>query len=425
MEGAFFDPALGFLEFKPGQALEFVLELLGRDQELRVGRAAGSMAQLLRVVGLKDQVAAGFEGGNGAPVHQGPQLGLEVHPDGDDEVDAFGFGLELPQVSADAGQVDPLTLSQLLGFLEADRAEVLGGDAMAFEGQVHSVAAASFREAERVARGELGHRSPQEVIWLGSVGIPALAEALIPEVLIHGRSQDDASIDIQHCNGCRRCNASQELLEEYSQFFRLSEPARLQLLCHLKQGPSDVASLIEATGFSQSHISRQLGQLQRAGLVRCEREGTRTIWQADSGLVDDLWFRTGSNRGFRRNWISSSRGRRSVFCSQCLSVLDFCLIAVIDVSWTPSVEGSMQVTHRSEDKVQITMSREVAMFVDLATQQPSPTFCRSAAVPGAGAALRLGCTEHPFDAAQSVWQSKRHLTMPVLPAAAPPQPPEN
>ena len=82
---------------------------------------------------------------------------------------------------------------------------------------------------------------------------------------------------------------SQELLEEYSQFFRLlSEPARLQLLCHLKQGPSDVASLIEATGFSQSHISRQLGQLQRAGLVRCEREGTRTIWQADGDLVDDL-----------------------------------------------------------------------------------------------------------------------------------------
>ena len=61
---------------------------------------------------------------------------------------------------------------------------------------------------------------------------------------------------------------SQELLEEFSQFFRLlSEPARLQLLCHLKLGPTDVASLLEATGFSQSHISRQLGQLQRAGLL--------------------------------------------------------------------------------------------------------------------------------------------------------------
>ena len=82
---------------------------------------------------------------------------------------------------------------------------------------------------------------------------------------------------------------SPQLLEAYSQFFRiLSEPARLQLLCHLKQGPTDVATLIEATGFSQSHISRQLGQLQRAGLVRCEREGARTIWQADGDLVDEL-----------------------------------------------------------------------------------------------------------------------------------------
>lgn len=82
---------------------------------------------------------------------------------------------------------------------------------------------------------------------------------------------------------------SPQLLEEYCQFFRiLSEPARLQMLCQLKQGPMDVAALIEATGFSQSHISRQLGQLQRAGLVRCEREGVRTIWHADSELVDDL-----------------------------------------------------------------------------------------------------------------------------------------
>ncbi len=80
-----------------------------------------------------------------------------------------------------------------------------------------------------------------------------------------------------------------QLLEELSQFFRLlSEPARLQLLCELKQGPRDVASLIDSTGFSQSHISRQLGQLQRAGLVSCEREGVRLIYKADDKLVDDL-----------------------------------------------------------------------------------------------------------------------------------------
>ena len=82
---------------------------------------------------------------------------------------------------------------------------------------------------------------------------------------------------------------SPQLLEEFSQFFRLlSEPTRLQLLCQLKQGPIDVAGLIDATGFSQSHISRQLGQLQRAGLVNCERDGVRTIWSADNDLVDDL-----------------------------------------------------------------------------------------------------------------------------------------
>ena len=80
-----------------------------------------------------------------------------------------------------------------------------------------------------------------------------------------------------------------ELLEEFSRFFRLlSEPARLQLLCLLKQEPRDVATMIASTGFSQSHISRQLGQLQRAGLVRCERDGVRLTYHADSELVDDL-----------------------------------------------------------------------------------------------------------------------------------------
>ncbi|MCP9915676.1 ArsR/SmtB family transcription factor [Cyanobium sp. ATX 6F1] len=83
---------------------------------------------------------------------------------------------------------------------------------------------------------------------------------------------------------------SPQLLEELSQFFRLlSEPARLQLLCQLKhQGPMDVAALIEATGFSQSHISRQLGQLQRAGLVRSVREGTRLTYEVADPLVHEL-----------------------------------------------------------------------------------------------------------------------------------------
>ncbi|MFM8258779.1 MAG: ArsR/SmtB family transcription factor [Vulcanococcus sp.] len=89
--------------------------------------------------------------------------------------------------------------------------------------------------------------------------------------------------------GVAGATPSPELLEEYSRFFRLlSEPARLQLLCLLRGAPKDVAALIEATGFSQSHISRQLGSLQRAGLVQCTREGVRTIWQAEGDLVEEL-----------------------------------------------------------------------------------------------------------------------------------------
>jgi DNA-binding transcriptional ArsR family regulator len=80
-----------------------------------------------------------------------------------------------------------------------------------------------------------------------------------------------------------------QLLEAYSQFFRvLSEPARLQLVCLLRQGEQDVPSPIATTGFSHSHISRQLGQLQRAGLIRSTRKGQRTLWRTEGDLVDQL-----------------------------------------------------------------------------------------------------------------------------------------
>ena len=80
-----------------------------------------------------------------------------------------------------------------------------------------------------------------------------------------------------------------EGLDEFSRFFRLlSEPARLQLLCLLRQGPMDVQALKTITGFSQSHLSRQLGLLQRGGLVSGERDGARLIYRAEGDLVEDL-----------------------------------------------------------------------------------------------------------------------------------------
>ena len=78
----------------------------------------------------------------------------------------------------------------------------------------------------------------------------------------------------------------------------------------------------------------------------------------------------------------------------------------------------MQVTHRSEDKVQITMSREeVAMLVDL---------CHAAAFSDLLPQRRESQVRVQrfvwdvqntlFDAAQSVWQAQRHWTMPVAAA---------
>jgi len=54
-------------------------------------------------------------------------------------------------------------------------------------------------------------------------------------------------------------------------------------LGHTGEGP-----ITAATGFSQSHVSRQLGQLQWAGLVSCVREGVRMIDSADNDLVNEL-----------------------------------------------------------------------------------------------------------------------------------------
>ena len=54
-------------------------------------------------------------------------------------------------------------------------------------------------------------------------------------------------------------------------------------LGHTGEGP-----ITAATGFSQSHVSRQLGQRQRAGRVSCVRDGVRMIDSADNDLVNDL-----------------------------------------------------------------------------------------------------------------------------------------
>ncbi len=65
------------------------------------------------------------------------------------------------------------------------------------------------------------------------------------------------------------------LVELIAQRFRvLGEPMRIRLLDALRDGPLTVGALQEATGASQQNVSKHLGVLHGAGLVRRAKEGT-------------------------------------------------------------------------------------------------------------------------------------------------------
>ncbi|MEB3158433.1 MAG: metalloregulator ArsR/SmtB family transcription factor [Synechococcus sp.] len=79
------------------------------------------------------------------------------------------------------------------------------------------------------------------------------------------------------------------MIDELSGFFRLlGEPSRLRLMCEIRNGSRDVATLMERTGFSQSHLSRQLSQLTQAGLVTMEKAGNRAFYAANDPVVEAI-----------------------------------------------------------------------------------------------------------------------------------------
>lgn len=79
-----------------------------------------------------------------------------------------------------------------------------------------------------------------------------------------------------------------ELIEVVARRFRvLSEPMRIKLLDHLRGGPASVGELRAATASSQQNVSKHLGVLHDAGLVRRRKEGTFVRYEiADEGVFD-------------------------------------------------------------------------------------------------------------------------------------------
>lgn len=67
---------------------------------------------------------------------------------------------------------------------------------------------------------------------------------------------------------------SEAQLEAVARRFRaLAVPSRLRVLDALMAGPLSMAGLMEATGLTQSNLSRQITELEQAGCVLRQRSG--------------------------------------------------------------------------------------------------------------------------------------------------------
>ncbi len=78
------------------------------------------------------------------------------------------------------------------------------------------------------------------------------------------------------------------LVELIAHRFRiLGEPTRIRLLDSLREGPATVAELQASTGASQQNVSKHLGMLLEAGLLRRVKDGNRAYYSiADDSLFD-------------------------------------------------------------------------------------------------------------------------------------------
>jgi ArsR family transcriptional regulator len=64
-----------------------------------------------------------------------------------------------------------------------------------------------------------------------------------------------------------------------ARFRALGDPSRIRLLNLLMSGEMSVQQLVEASGMSQTNVSRHLGLLRREGIVARRREGKLAVYR--------------------------------------------------------------------------------------------------------------------------------------------------
>lgn len=79
----------------------------------------------------------------------------------------------------------------------------------------------------------------------------------------------------------------------------LAEPARLRIVERLREGECSVDALVAQGAIHQSGVSRHLGILRKAGVVKVRADGQRRLYslRAEPFREIDAWL-----QGYRRLW---------------------------------------------------------------------------------------------------------------------------
>lgn len=79
------------------------------------------------------------------------------------------------------------------------------------------------------------------------------------------------------------------LIEEAAQLFStLGEPTRVRIIKHLMHGPLTVGELVDKLGMKQGSVSKQLGILHDARLLKRERDGNFIRYAIADPILEPL-----------------------------------------------------------------------------------------------------------------------------------------
>jgi DNA-binding transcriptional ArsR family regulator len=79
---------------------------------------------------------------------------------------------------------------------------------------------------------------------------------------------------------------------QLSELFRaLSDPSRVRIIAALMEGETNVGTLAEIVGISESAVSHQLRTLRQMRLVRTRKQGREVYYALDDDHVAELFQR--------------------------------------------------------------------------------------------------------------------------------------